>query len=298
VTAQSTLRNPFGLGTGPLARREARQLAGGSPPRPPSIPFSEFVPSSHPEAALALAAEQYASLARGERSAIGLFARIATALDAQALSPEFVLAATAASHDEARHAVYCEELAVRCGAAPFASGRESSAGAPSSEPALSTLAELDVTLLKAVAISETLAAALLMACRDRARDPVVVALLGALVADEIHHARLGWYYAAERAPSWNEAERQALADVVGEAVVQIESEFWWGRDAEAAFERSAEELGVLSSVAQRQCILEVMQQEILPALDALGLSASLAWDHRRPVERASGQTPTMTSVES
>ena len=269
-------RNPFGLGRGPLARHQLRALTRGPTRRTRAIPFSDFAPEHYAQEALALSSEQYGALARGERSAIGLFARLAAALDAFAAPREFVLAATAAAHDEARHAQYCEEFAVRCG---FDASAPRATLAPV-EPEPRSLIELDVAMLRSVALSETLAAALLMACRRIAREPVSRALLTTLIADEIHHARLGWYYAASRAPSWNAEERQQVADALAEAVICIEAEFHWGRDAAPPFDRPTRALGVLRTDLQRACIQDVVENEILPGLDALGLNASKAWQRR------------------
>jgi hypothetical protein len=276
MSARPEQRNPLGLGDGPLARRQLRELTRGSARRPRAIPFSAFAPERYAPAALTLAADQYGALARGERSAIGLFARLATALDAFAAPREFVLAATAAAHDEARHAQYCEEFAVRCGFDP-SSGPIATAAI---EPEPRSLIELDIAMLRAVALSETLAAALLMACRRLAREPVVRALLTTLIADEIHHARLGWYYAASRAQGWSSEQRQQVADALAEAVVCIESEFHWGRDAAEPFDLPTRALGVLRTDIQRSCIQDVVENEILPGLDALGLNASKAWQQR------------------
>jgi len=278
MIARQEQRNLFGLGTGPLARHQLRELTRGSARRARAIPFSDFSPERHAPAALALASDQYGALARGERSAIGLFARLAAALDAFAAPREFVLAATAAAHDEARHAQYCEEFAVRCGF----DASSVPAAASQVEPEPRSLIELDIAMLRSVALSETLAAALLMACRRLAREPVVRALLTTLIADEIHHARLGWYYAASRAHCWSSDQRQQVADALAEAVVCIESEFRWGRDAAEPFDRPTRALGVLCTDIQRACIRDVVENEILPGLDALGLSASKAWQ-KRPV---------------
>jgi hypothetical protein len=276
MIAQQERRNPFGLGTGPLARHQLRALTRGSARRARVIPFSDFSPEGYAPAALALASDQYGALARGERSAIGLFARLAAALDAFAAPREFVLAATAAAHDEARHAQYCEEFAVRCGfdasSAPITPSQV--------EPEPQSLIELDIAMLRSVALSETLAAALLMACRRLAREPVVRALLTTLIADEIHHARLGWYYAASRAQGWSSDQRQQVADALAEAVIRIESEFHWGRDAAPPFDLPTRALGVLSTDIQRSCIRDVVENEILPGLDALGLNASTVWQNR------------------
>jgi hypothetical protein len=276
VTVQPEQRNPFGLGHGPLARHQLRVLTRGPTRRARAIPFSDFAPEHYAQEALALASNQYGALARGERSAIGLFARLAAALDAFAAPREFVLAATAAAHDEARHAQYCEEFAVRCG---FDTSAPPAAPAPV-EPEPRSLIELDVAMLRSVALSETLAAALLMACRRVAREPVARALLTTLIADEIHHARLGWYYAASRSPNWSTDERQQVADALAEAVICIESQFHRGRDAAPPFDRSTRALGVLRTDLQRSCIQDVVEHEILPGLDALGLNASKAWEQR------------------
>ena len=268
-------RQGFGFGEGPLARRQRRELSMARG-RTRSLNLQDFAREHYAPEALALASDQYGALARGERSAIALFARIAVALDAHDAPSEFVLAATSASHDEARHAHYCEELAVRCGFDPDVAVER----APS-EPEPSSLLELDIALVRSVAISETLAAALLMSCRAQSKDPAVRALLTALIGDEIHHARLGWYYAAMRQPAWTLTERQQIADAVGEAMVQIEQEFWVGRDAAEEATPSARALGVLDTERQRACIRDVVEQELLPGLDALGLGASAAWAARR-----------------
>ena len=267
-------RDLFGFGDGPLARRQRRELTSMSR-RSRAIPFEQFARERYAPEVLRLACEQYGALARGERSAIGLFARIAASLDAQGAPSEFVLAATAASHDEARHAVYCEELAVRCGFDPA-----SAAVSAPSEPEPRTLLELDIALIRSVAVSETLAAALLMSCRRLAKDPVVRALLTTLIGDEIHHARLGWYYAAARQPAWTLEERQQVADAVGEAIARIEHEFWHGREPDASASPAAHALGILDTETQRACIREVVESELLPGLDALGLGASSAWEAR------------------
>jgi hypothetical protein len=97
------------------------------------------------------------------------------------------------------------------------------------------------------------------------------------VADEVHHARLGWYYLAWRSPQWTRAQRQRVADRVGDLVVSIERRFWRGRDAPKAARTAARALGVLESVGQRAAVRAVMEDEIVPALDAIGLGTSHAW---------------------
>jgi hypothetical protein len=115
----------------------------------------------------------------------------------------------------------------------------------------------------------------------RAKDRTLRALFAAIVADEVHHARVGWYYLAWRAPQWSQAERQRVADYVGRAVVSVEKRFWQGRDAAPSARRAARALGVLESEGQRDAVREIMENEIVPGLDALGLGASHAWRMRQ-----------------
>src|SRR5262249_38080091 len=98
-----------------------------------------------------------------------------------------------------------------------------------------------------------------------------------LLGDEVVHARVGWYYLAWRAPRWTMRERQVVADHLGEFVASIERSLWFGRDAPKEARSAADALGVLDSESQREVVRQVMEEEIVPGLDALGLGASHAW---------------------
>jgi hypothetical protein len=141
--------------------------------------------------------------------------------------------------------------------------------------------ELDFAMIHSVALSETLATALLTECKRRARDRLSRAVFTALLSDEVHHARLGWFYVAHRSPQWTLGERKRLADRVAQYVVHIEREFWMGRDAPREAVRSARELGTLDSKTQRAVIRDVMENEVVPALDAVGFGGSRVWAMRR-----------------
>jgi hypothetical protein len=66
-------------------------------------------------------------------------------------------------------------------------------------------------------------------------------------------------------------------------LVTVERRFWQGRDAPAAAAAPARSLGVLESEGQRETVHAVMEDEIVPALDALGLGGSHAWRLRERV---------------
>ncbi len=257
---------------------DAIRGATGRVSRP--IPWHEFERSRYPEEALGLARDLFVKLAGGEYSAVALFAQITSSLALTQAPIDIVAASARVSSDEIRHADYCLQMASLCqGSAVTVS--VPSAALASDIPHALNVEELDFLMLKYAAVGETLAAALLTESRRCATDPVLRALFTSIVSDEVHHARLGWYYAKYRAERWSPEVRQRLASRVAEFVIGIEVEFSRGRDAPEHASGAAHALGVIDSTIQRGAIADVMNNEIIPALDALGLSGSEAWAQRR-----------------
>jgi hypothetical protein len=269
----------------PLARAHERALLDYGSKRHKPIPYDQFDRRRYPDAALALSFHAQKALALGEYTAVDLFARIASGLALNGAPFDIVAAATRIPTDEIRHA----DLTFRM--ARLLSGEDVEVkfdreGLAKRWNGPMTLETLDYDLVEISAIGETLSCALLGACHTRAKDPALKAIFASIVADEVHHARLGWYYLAWRAPQWTRAERQRVADRAGVVVMNTEVQFWKGRDAPASARAAARALGVLESTGQRDAVRTVMQDEIVPALDALGLGASHAWRARRRGARA------------
>ena len=259
----------------PLARSYELSLLGDARKRRP-IPWQSFERARYPEPALELAGDAHARLAEGEYHAVGLFGRISSGIAMVPAPFDIVAASTRISSDEIRHADYCTRFASLCLGHEITLAVDRGALAAAA-PALPGLDEADFLVAKYAATGETLAAALLLACRRRAKDPLARALFSTLLGDEIAHARFGWYYLAWRTPHWTTSERQAVADHLGEFVASIERALWFGRDAPASARAAADALGVLDSESQREVVRQVMEEEIVPGLDALGLGASHAW---------------------
>jgi hypothetical protein len=281
MTAPERLRVRRVLTGSPLARQYDRVLAGRTTRAIPDIPWARFDREKYPEAALALACKAQTMLATGEYQAVELFSRIAAALALSGAPIDLVAAATRAATDEIRHADYAFRMAALCG------GKDDVAievRPRRSEMRWGTqfdLETLDLLMIEVPAIGEALACALIGASRERASDPVARALFTSILGDEVHHTRLGWYYLEWRAPQWSHAERQRAADHAGRMVVDVEKRFWWGRDAPAGSRKAARALGLLESEGQRDVIRRIMEDEIVPALDQVGLGASHAWRVRR-----------------
>jgi hypothetical protein len=280
LSASSRVKVKRVLTETPLARQHERILDGRLTRRRPAIDWSKFDRAKYPAAALALACDAQTKLALGEYTAVDLFAHLASAMTLNGVAFDLVAAAARIPSDEIRHADYAmraarllsgEEVTIQFDAGALRKRWQKEAG----------IEELDGLMLEVSAIGETLSCALLSACLERATDPVMRAVFAGIVSDEVHHARLGWYYFAWRAPQWTRPERQRAADRAGALVMQIERRFWRGRDAPGPSQKAARALGVLESEGQREAIRSVMEDEIVPALDALGLGTSHAWRIRQ-----------------
>jgi hypothetical protein len=280
MTAASQTRIRRTLTDTPLARLHDKAILDHGSRRHKPIPFDKFDRTRYPTAALALALQAQKALALGEYTAVDLFARIASGLALNGAPFDIVAAATRIPTDEIRHADITFRMAqLLAGSDVDVKFDRASMEKRWTLPA--TLEALDHDIVEVSAIGETLSCALLGECRKRASDPALRGIYASIVADEVHHARLGWYYLAWRAPQWTRADRQHVADRAGAIVMHTEVQFWKGRDAPPEARAAARALGVLESDGQRAAVRAVMQDEIVPALDALGLGASHAWKARR-----------------
>lgn len=280
--AARTLTLASSLTNTPLSRAFDRTLVGRTANA--AIPWASFSRTAYPQAALDLAAGAQRKLAIGEYSAVPLFARIVSALAECGAPFDLISAAARVPTDEIRHAEQATrmmQLMAPDAAAPLALDIAPLEARWSSR---STWRALDAVVVESAVIGESLACALLDACLARAEDVTVRAHFAALVADEIHHARFGWYYLAYRSESWTRPERQRVADCAAKMLVNLESWFAIGRDAPRSCRAAARALGVLDTAGQRRAIKRVVEDEIVPGLDALGLGASQAWRVRRRVD--------------
>lgn len=279
MATEKKLRVRRTLTATPLARLHERTLLQRGPRKGLEVPWHSFKRKKYPDAALALAYDAQRMLALGEYSAVSLFARFVDGLARQGAPFDLVSAAARVPTDEIRHADLAFRFAGMCADRDVSVEiAESQTGSRWNNPM--TLEDLDGFAIEVVAIGETLACALLSACRDGATDPVARAIYSNIVADEVHHARLGWYYLLWRAEQWSQADRQRVADLAGGMVMQIERRFGTGRDAPPGARKAARALGVLDTHRQRKAVTDVMEGEIVPGLDALGLGASHAWRAR------------------
>ncbi len=260
-------------------RRHNRAIVERFGRTPKDLPWRALDRARYPQAALDLAWDAARKLALGEYSAVHLFARMVSNMTLAGVPIDLLAMASRIPSDEIRHADFAMRFAAALSDAELGVGLN--AGTAPAESAPVTLAGLDDSIIGVVAIGETLACALLGAAKDGARDPLARAMYASILSDEISHARFGWRYLAWRARSWSLAEQKHAADVAGEMVASIEMRFSVGRDAPRAARAAARALGVVDTPTQRGIVASIMEDEIVPALDALGLGASHAWRVRQ-----------------
>ena len=255
-----------------LARRDSRAIL--------PIPWRRFERDRYPAAALRLAADFQRDLAVGELLAVDSFGRVAAALALAAAPLDLVGATARVPADEIRHADYNLRMLALLEGCPLAqvratlSAEELSVRARAYAGRPTTLAEIDSWMLEVPLFGETLACALLFECGRQASDPVAGALFRSVVADEIHHSRLGWYYMAWRSAAWSARDRERLAERAAVLVRAVPVRAGWGRDAPAGARRAARALGVLDTASQRKVIARALADELVPGLAALGLASA------------------------
>jgi hypothetical protein len=266
------------LTTTPLARLHERRVDGKHVRKPRPIPWAAFDRSAYPKPAIALALDSYIKSAEGEYGAIEVYAQLTSAMALAGLPIDLITASGHICTDEARHADYMMKMASLLGDDVTVSVDKASLQGHWKHG--TSLEHIDEAVMHVAAISETVACALVSACLERATDRTAHTILANVLADEVRHAHFGWYYLSWRSPQWTRAERQRLADRMATNVMAMERRYWEGRDAPASAAEATHALGVLDSERQREAVRAVMEEEVVPALDALGLGASHAWRAR------------------
>jgi rubrerythrin len=147
-----------------------------------------------------------------EHRAVGIFQLYGLDLLAAGAPAEVLSLACRAALDEVRHAELFARLTTIYSRVP----ETPPPGIPplSEDPTIPIEHQVAREALHLSVGSETFSAVLLQEKRERAADPVVRDVLGVVIADEIHHARMGWAFLSalveRRAEDAKAAEMHAL----------------------------------------------------------------------------------------
>jgi hypothetical protein len=177
-------------------------------PSGPEIAWSRSRAHTLEPAMRAQIGELWSAIMEAEHRSAAIFATFVLDLIGAGAPREIVSVASRAVLDEVRHADLCARLAALYTGHPV----EPPAGLPHvpDDPSFTLFQQSVRQALFLSVASETYSAVTLATTHDRARDPVVRAVVGAILADEVHHARLGWSYLRFLLESDRETEVRAF----------------------------------------------------------------------------------------
>lgn len=215
------------------------------------------------------------------RSAL-IFRALARAARAAAMPDTWPMRFALAARDETRHARLCAHVGARLGApAPRYDDRPVRARlAGLREPLLRTAS----LLLVEVAMGETISTYLFRAGRRHTVEPLTRAALGVILADEVHHQRLGWDALTALWPSLSDSQRAAVHREAARGFAAAEQQtarpamLWLQR--RQPFDPAYAALGVLNPEARVEAFYFAVERFVVPRLTRLGLDGPLAWKNR------------------
>lgn len=274
------------VGDSPIAAEHARlvRTALRRGELAPEIPEDARLEGTYSPRAIELARASWIERMAHEHHSAAVFSRLLPQLVEAEASLEYKTVALRMSMDELRHAALSGDVVRLLGGTPETE-RElrteplpEHAGASARERAMRNV-------LFVSCLSESIAAPLLAAERELAREPHVRAVLEQLAADETLHARFGWAYVRETWQVASDAERAGMQRYLPLALGAIEARMHEAMtlelDADAALEDELAALGVTMGDRSRALMDEVVDTVVLPALEAIGLDARAAWAARR-----------------
>jgi hypothetical protein len=221
---------------------------------------------------------QWASRARAELRVAGVFTVVSHDLLEQGADPAMLRIAARAVSDEVRHAELCRALAARYvgRAVPWpAAGR-------SSMPALTRApADLRPTLHTVAmgCVNETIASAWLEESLRAATAPAARAVIRELIADDIHHARLGWGHLAS---SFVGKDARRTLGAWLPQLLEYAAKPWTVGSKEKIAE-GVPSHGVPSEATTRDVVVATLTDVVLPGFESLGVPTRDAkeWCGRR-----------------
>jgi|SRR5215472_733054 len=214
---------------------------------------------------------QWASRATAELRVAAIFSIVSGGLLETGADPAVIQIAARAVSDEVRHAEICRQLAERYlgRAVPWPpAGR-----APMPELARAPK-ELRPTLhtIAMGCVNETIASAWLEESLRPTTSPLARAALRELIADDIHHARLGWaHLASPFVPARLRREIGGWLPGLLSAVVKP-----WVADAKDRVVEGVPSHGVPSFETTRSVVRSTLRDVVLPGFESLGVPVARA----------------------
>ncbi len=177
-----------------------------------------------------------------------------------------------------------EELrhGVQCAAVVHALGGQAAADLPplppvAQHPEVGPLEGFTRNLLSICCLSETVAVALIGRERLETGPESLEAVLKAILADEVGHARFGWRMLDSLAPNFDRATRERLGDYLITAFAHFRDHELLHLPEVASPSARAEAIGVCDGREARRLFADTVDRIIVPGLERRGLPGGEAW---------------------
>jgi hypothetical protein len=244
--------------------------------RPPDL---SDAPTPSPEAR-AVAIRTWKGRMVNEHASAQVWASLLPQAMRAAVPPALLVGLPAAASDELRHAEQCAGVVL-------ALGGDARAPLPTLMPLpqhddVGPLEGFLRNILSVGCLSETVAVALIRAEHAELAPGPLRELLGAILADEIQHARLGWTALGLIAPKLDAAAKARTQAYLAVALAhQIEHELPLLPVVSLPDDPALPQLGVCAGADARRLFFDCVEGAILPPLAGLGFDAAGAWAEAR-----------------
>ncbi|HVY44703.1 MAG TPA: ferritin-like domain-containing protein, partial [Minicystis sp.] len=184
--------------------------------------------------------------------------------------------------DELAHTELCALLARAFGAAEPANRPLPRAAVPS-DPVARRARGLEIVAMEG-AVGETISSAVFLTAQRHAEEPATRTALGAILRDEVLHARMSWEILGVVAPTLDDAAREALRTHVSWGLGALEQSHMLPvlkrLERGDRFEPAWAALGVVHPEHRVNAFYGALEKRVLPSLDGLGLDGQGAWRDR------------------
>jgi hypothetical protein len=180
--------------------------------------------------------------------------------------------------EERTHGVLCGAVVEALGGEAVAPALESPAFPEHAD--VSPVEAVTRNVLSVCCLAETVAVAIISAEREEMPPGDLRRVLSTILADEVGHARFGWCFLAEAAPTLDGAARARLGAYLRVAFAALERHELHGLPAGTRFPAGAAAFGLCNGDDARELFYATVTDVIVPRLEAHGLGAAAAWDTR------------------
>lgn len=207
-----------------------------------------------------------------------VFTALAAQLEAAGAAAAEVDAVVAMAAEEHHHGLLCASVVEALGGDAIGDLRAEEA--MPEHPEVDRIEAVTRNLLSVGCLSETVAVALISAERHRMAPGPLRTIITQILADEVGHARLGWRWMARQMPRFDAAAKARLGSYLAVAFAHFEAHEHQMLPLGGSWGEAGEALGLCEGGEARALFHDTVREVIVPRLEALGLPARRAWQHR------------------